>query len=70
MTTLTRAEIVELIKRVQSGEGGSEALEGIARATGNPNVWIIFDALELEGMLPEKIFDLICGNHELQGKAA
>ena len=61
MTTPAQSEIIELIRRIQSGEGDSEMLKTLERATGNPNVWVIFDVLELEGMLPEKICDLICG---------
>jgi hypothetical protein len=62
-----RAEIVELIRRIQSGEGGSETLKALERVTGNPNVWIFFDVLELEGMSPDNIFDLLCGNNEIRG---
>jgi hypothetical protein len=61
----TRTEIVELIRLIQSGEGGSKELKTLERATGNPNVWIFFDVLELEGMSPDKIFDLLCGNNEI-----
>jgi hypothetical protein len=53
--TKTRAEIIELIRRIQSGEGGSEALTALELATGNPNVWIIFNELEIEEMPPEKV---------------
>ena len=65
MTTPTRNETIELIKRVQSGEGDSEVLKALEQATGNPNVWVIFDVLELEGMRPDKIFDLITGYHAI-----
>jgi hypothetical protein len=60
-----RAEIVELIRRIQSGEGGSKELEAFERVTGNPNVWVFFDVLELKGMSPDKIFDLLCGDNAL-----
>jgi hypothetical protein len=53
-----RAEIIEMIRRIQSGEGGGEARQALERATGNPDVRIIFDVLELEGMSPDKIFEL------------
>ena len=65
MTNPSRSEIVELIKRIQSGEGDSEVFQTLERATGNPNVWVIFDVLELEGMMPEKIFELISGYHAI-----
>ncbi len=57
-----KAKTVELIKRVQFDGGGSEDLKALEQATGNPNVWIIFDVLELEGFLPENILDLLLGN--------
>jgi hypothetical protein len=63
MTILTRSEIVELIRRIQSGEGDNEVLKTLERATGIPNVWVIFDVLELEGMVPDKVFELISGYH-------
>jgi len=47
-----------MIRRIQSGEGGGEARQALERATGNPDVRIIFDVLELEGMSPDKIFEL------------
>jgi hypothetical protein len=57
MISFTRAEIVDLIRRVQSGAGNSEDFSALERATGNPNVWIFFDVLEIEDMPPEKLFD-------------
>jgi hypothetical protein len=66
MTTAARSEVIELIKLIQTGKGGNEAIKSIERATGNPNVWVIFDVLELDGMQPEKICDLICFNNETQ----
>jgi hypothetical protein len=54
----TRAEIVELIRRIQSDGCDGKELRALERATGNPNVWIIFNELETEGMSPDKIFDL------------
>jgi hypothetical protein len=53
-----RAEIVEQIRRIQSDECGGKELRALERATGNPNVWIIFNELETEGMSPDKIFDM------------
>lgn len=55
-----RAEIVELIRTIQSGKGGWETFQALERATHNPDVWIIFDRFELEGMAPEKIYDMFC----------
>ena len=57
-----RAKTVELIKRIQFGGGSSEDLKALEQATGNPNVWVIFDVLEMEGFLPEKVLDLLLGN--------
>jgi len=62
----SRAEIVELIRRVQSGEGGVRELDELECATGNPNVWVFFGVFELEGMSPEKMFDLFCGHVQLR----
>jgi len=59
MISSTRTEIVELIRRIQSGEAESKDFRALERATGNPNVWVYFDVLEIEGMSPEKIFDLL-----------
>ena len=61
VNSFSRAEIVELIRRIQSGEGGGPELDALERVTGNPNVWAFFGALELEGMAPDKMFDLFCG---------
>lgn len=66
MSHSTRAEIIELIRRVQCGEGGGETLKALERATGNPNVWVLFDVLELEGMSPDKICDLLYGKRAIQ----
>lgn len=62
-----KSKAIELIRSIQSGEGGNEERRALERATGIPNVWMIFDALELEGMSPDKIFNLICGNKEALG---
>jgi len=58
MSNLTRAEIIDLIGRVQAGAGGGEDLKAIERATENPNAWFIFNVLETDGMAPDKLFDL------------
>ena len=58
MISFTRSEIVELIKHVQSSGGDDEQLKALEHASGNPNVWIIFTNLELEGMSPANIFDM------------
>ncbi len=60
MPDLTQAKIVELIRSIQSGEGGTEEFQALEQATRNPDVWIMFDVLELEGMAPDKIYDLFC----------
>ncbi len=57
MISFTRSEIVELIRRIQAGAGKNEDFRALEHATGNPNVWIFFDVLEIEDMPPEKIFD-------------
>lgn len=62
VNSFSRAEIVELIRRIQSGEGGGPELEALERATSNPNVWAFFGALELEGMAPDKMCDLFCSH--------
>jgi hypothetical protein len=61
MPDLKRAKIVDVIRTIQSGNGGWAEFNALERATGNPDIWIIFDAFELEGMAPEKIYDLFCG---------
>jgi hypothetical protein len=58
MSSSARAEMIDLISRIQTGEGGSEEIKALERATGNPNVWIIFNELEIDGMSPDKLFDL------------
>jgi hypothetical protein len=63
-----KAEIIALIRRIQFDGGSNENLKELERATGNPDVWIIFDVLELEGMSPEKIYDLFCVNRTNSGK--
>jgi hypothetical protein len=60
MSNPTRKELVDIISRVQHGEGGNEDLKTLEAATGNPNVWIVFDVLELEDMAPETIFERLC----------
>jgi hypothetical protein len=61
-----KAKTVELVRRIQFGKGSNEDLKTLERATGNPNLWIIFEALELEGFAPEKLFKLLGGNEEIQ----
>jgi hypothetical protein len=60
MTNPTHEEMVDLISRIQQGEGGHDDLKALEAATGNPNVWIIFDFLELEDMPAETIFERLC----------
>jgi hypothetical protein len=59
-----KAKTVELIKRIQFDGGSNEDLKALEQATGNPNVWVIFDELEMEGFLPEKVLDLLLGNKQ------
>jgi len=59
-----KAKTVDLIKRIQFDGGSNEDLEALEQATGNPNVWVIFDELEMEGFLPEKVLDLLLGNKQ------
>jgi hypothetical protein len=61
MSDSTRAKIIDLIRTIQSGNGGWAEMNALALATRNPDIRIIFDALELEGMPPEKICDMFCG---------
>ncbi len=61
MSDSTRAKIVDLIRTIQSGKAGWAEFNALALATRNPDIWIIFDAFEIEGMAPEKICDLFCG---------
>jgi hypothetical protein len=61
-----KAKTVELIKRIQFDGGSNEDLEALEQATGNPNVRVIFDELEMEGFLPEKVLDLLLGNKQFQ----
>jgi len=60
MISNARDKIVELIKRIQSGAGDSEDFRALELATGNPNVWFFFDALELDDIPAEKLFDQLC----------
>jgi hypothetical protein len=62
MISFSRFEIVEMIRRIQFGKGGDEDFKALERATGNPDFRFIFDVLELEGMSPDKIFDMFCGD--------
>jgi hypothetical protein len=65
-----KARAVELIRLIQFDGGCLEDFRVLERVTGNPDVWVIFEALELEGFLPEKIFDLLCGNNEINNDNA
>jgi|GEM_PF-5273099 hypothetical protein len=59
---VSRAEIIALIRNIQFDGGSNADYAALERATGNPDAWVIFDALELEGMLPEKIYELFFVN--------
>lgn len=61
MPDLTHAKIVDMIRTIQSGNGGWAEFNALAFAMRNPDIRVIFDAFELEGMAPEKIYDLFCG---------
>lgn len=54
---LTREQAIDLIRRLKSGEGGHEELKALERATGNPNIWVVFDALEINDASAETLFD-------------
>ena len=62
MTRSTRTEMVELIRRIQAGEGGDDVIgewfESLKRATGNPN--IDFHSGRLDGLSPDEVFDRLC----------
>lgn len=60
-----KAKAVELIGCIQSGKAGSVEFKELERVTGMPNAWAIFDAYELEGMLPAKIFDMFFCDKEI-----
>lgn len=59
MTRSTRTEMVELIRRIQAGEGSDneigEWFEALKRATGNPN--IDFYSSKFDGMSADEVFD-------------
>lgn len=57
-----QANAVVLIRRIQLDGGSDEDLKALEQTTGNPNIRIIFDALELEGFLPVKLLSLLGGN--------
>jgi hypothetical protein len=59
-----KAKAIELIRSIQSGKAGYGELKELERVTGIPNAWGIFDAYELEGMLPGKIFEMFFCNNE------
>ena len=54
---------IELIKRIQHDGGSRDDFEELERATGDSTFWYVFDELELEGIAPEKILDLFCGQY-------
>jgi lysophospholipase L1-like esterase len=69
MNDSTRAKTIELIRRLQSGEAGAEELASLEQATGNSNVWEIFAWLEIEGLAPDKLLDLLLGSPGNSSKA-
>jgi len=52
---------IELIRRIQADGGSHDEFKALEWATNNPDVWIAFDVLELEGLAPDKVFDLLAG---------
>lgn len=54
-----RTAAIELIRRIQAQGGSHDEFRALECATNNPDVWIVFDVLELESFPPEKIFDLL-----------
>ncbi len=65
MTRSIRTEMVELIRRIQAGEGGDDEIgewfEALKRATGNPN--IDFCTSQFDGMTPDQVFDRLYEYH-------
>lgn len=58
MSANEKTKTIELIQNINSGRGDRLCFKELERLTGNPDVWVIFDELCLEGMSPEKIFDM------------
>jgi hypothetical protein len=60
----TRTELVELIRRMQQGEGADDEvghwIENLERATGNPNVLDMFHKDEYDGLSADEVFDKLC----------
>jgi hypothetical protein len=57
-----KARTIELIKSIQAGEAGSKEMNELERVTGFVNAAAIFQAYELEGMLPGRIYDMFFSN--------
>ena len=57
-----RTAAIDLIRRIQAYGGGLEDFIALEQATGNPDVRIVFDVLELEGFAPDKLYDLLAGH--------
>jgi len=61
MNAREKAVAVELIRRIQAQGGSPEDFRMLEWVTDNPDVWIAFDVLELEGLAPDKVFNLLSG---------
>jgi hypothetical protein len=59
-----KLKAIELINRIQYDGGSREDFEKLERVTGDRTFWYVFDELELEGLPPEKILDLFCGQYQ------
>jgi hypothetical protein len=56
---------IELIGRILSGQGGTNDLKALERITGNKDVWVMFDVLELDGMSAEQVFNVFFSEEEV-----
>jgi hypothetical protein len=61
-----KAKAIELIRAIQSGKEGLVDLKALERAASNRDIRFLFDVFELEGMAPEKIFEMFFGDNEFQ----
>ncbi|HEV2694021.1 MAG TPA: hypothetical protein VG347_14090 [Verrucomicrobiae bacterium] len=59
MNETEKTEAIRSIQRIQAGTASEEDFQALERTTGNPDIWILFEALELEGFRPEKILNLL-----------
>jgi hypothetical protein len=66
MNEAEKNRAVESIRRIQTGGASEKDLQTLEHATGNPDIWILFDALELEGFRPESILDLLVSPQQVR----